>query len=155
MAAAAPQAGELVTEGLLYRWVPNTEDSFDYEEKKPCKLAFRPDKGERGISVFLADLLNSPGDVVSDLPGYGVCQFTVGQLLAEARRLRADRGNRFDEEITITYEPTKQPTKGQAHCYIQPVPAVVQKALYKRVAAMTPEFLPDAAVAGFDPDRDP
>lgn len=153
--AAAPQPGDLVIDGLLYRWVPNTDLSFDYQENKPSKLAFRPDKGESGISVFLVALLNGPGDVVYDLPGYGVCEFTAQQFLAEVRRLRERKDNKFDQDVTIHYEPTPQPVKGRAHCYIQPMPAIVQKALYKRVATMTPGFPPAPAAAGFDPERDP
>jgi hypothetical protein len=141
--------GDAVLRGLLYRWIPNTELSFDYKSGKPSKMAFRPDheKGETGISVFRADLIG-PREVIYGLDGYGVCEFTAEAFLQEVRRLRESRENRFDEEVRITCDPNAVPVKGHAHCYIDPMPAIIQKALYKRLATMTPGFLPGASVAG-------
>ncbi len=139
--------------------MPNTELSYDYKENRPSKLAFRPDRGEnsvpeKGISVFLAEYLeHGPNDVIHDLPGYGVCEFTAEEFLAEVTRLRSSRDNDFDQQVVIRYDPTDTPRKGKAHCYIEPVPTIVQKALYKRVARMAPGFLPEPAVAGFRPEN--
>jgi hypothetical protein len=139
--------GEPVLRGLLYRWIPNTELSFDYKSAKPSKMAFRPDQGETGISVFRADLIG-PQEVIHGLEGYGVCEFTAEAFIEEVRRLRESRENRFDENVTISFDPNGVPVKGHAHCYIQPMPPIIQKALYKRLATMTPGFLPGASVAG-------
>ena len=100
-------------------------------------------------------MLAGPGDVIYDLPGYGVCEFTAQQLLAEVRRLRERAKNKLDRDVTIRFDPTQQPVKGHAHCYIEPVQSILQKALYSRIASMADGFLPGPAVTGFDPNRDP
>ena len=154
MAAADIRPGDPVLFGLLYRWIPNTELSFDYKGKKPGKVAFRPDRGETGISVFRADLTR-PQDVIDGLEGYGVCEFTAEQFLTEVGRLRASDENDFDQEVTIEFDPTTEhPRAGHAHCYVKPMPALIQKALYRRVSRMTDGYLPGPAVAGRSTERD-
>lgn len=152
MAATESQPGDRVLRGLLYRWVPNTVLSYDYKGKKAGKLAFRPDEGETGISIFRADLV-TPANVIHDLDGYGVCQFTAEEFLEEVERLRASDENNFDEEVTIIFEPNDWPVKGHAHCYIDPVPGLIQKALYRRLAKMTDGYHPGPAVAGRSAER--
>lgn len=140
--------GDRVLRGLVYRRIPNTVLPYDYKERKPGKLAFRPDRGEYGISVFLADLLTGPQDVIRGLDGYGVCEFRAEHFHDEVARLRGSRDNDFDEDVPITFEPNEYPVVGHAHCYIEPVPGILQKALYKRLARMTDGYHPGPPVAG-------
>jgi hypothetical protein len=141
------KSGDSVVRGLLYRWIPNTQLSYDYRTRKPTKMAFRPNENETGISVFLADLIQ-PGDVIHALDGYGVCQFTAEELLMAADQLRADPANKFSTPVTITFDPDSAPVKGHAHCYIDPMPTVLQKRLYKAVARMTAGYEPGPSVGG-------
>jgi hypothetical protein len=147
VAVAEIRPGDPIVRGILYRWISNTILSYDYSSKKANKMAFRPDKGESGISVFRADLV-LPADVIYGLEGYGVCEFRAEAFLEEVRRLRADPKNDFDEEVTIKFEPNSVPRKGHGHCYIDPMPTLIQKALYRRLTKMVEGFLPAPAVAG-------
>jgi hypothetical protein len=147
VAAAEIKPGDSLVTGLLYRCVPNTHGSYDYNEKKAGKLAFKPDYRENGISVYRADLV-APAEVLHELDGYGVCQFTAEAFLSEVKRLRESKENDFDQPVTITFEPSSRPRCGHGHCYIEPMPGLIQKALYKRLARIVDGFHPGPAVAG-------
>ncbi len=75
--------------------------------------------------------------------GYGLCTIDIPRFLAELNRLKADPKLRSRDDVAITYAPSAD--DGPAHCYIEPVPGLVQKAL-RRVAV--PEVLPSAPVEG-------
>ncbi|MGH7411132.1 MAG: hypothetical protein ACREJ6_08780 [Candidatus Methylomirabilis sp.] len=142
MTEPAPKVGERLTTGLLFRRVPNTDLQWDYKGGGPTKLAFRPDKGEDGISTFLTHLTTEK-EVLLGHPGYGLCTIDIPRFLEEIERLKADPKIRFREDVAITYTPSHE--DGPAHCYIAPVPGLIQKALRRVAVAKEP---PSTAVEG-------
>jgi len=150
----APRPGERLDHGDLYRRVSNTIGHYDYQGRRAGKQAFRPsldpDTGirETGISTYLASL-TTRGDTLRGHPGYGVCIISIEVFRAELARVRADPKARFNEDVAVTFSPSER--DGPAHVYIDPVPAIVQKAL-RRIARMDVE--PGPPVAG-RPQYDP
>jgi hypothetical protein len=132
LSVPTPQVGETLTTGVLFRRIPNTDLSWSYKDGGPGKIGFRPDKNETGISTFLTHLTTKE-EVLRNHEGYGLCTIDIPRFLADVERMRATPKLVVPENLAIRYAPSAE--DGPAHCYIEPVPGLIQKAL-RRVAVV-------------------
>lgn len=140
MSQRPPDPGELLFEGILLRRVPNDDGRWNPECGLPGKLAFAPAKnhstGEReaGISTYLAHLTSREQVLAGHDQHYGLVAIDIAVLHEAVAALRTRKGVASFGEFTVTFEPIDDPKAGEArhaHCYIEPMPAVIQKELVR------------------------
>lgn len=103
---ALPTAkGERLTEGLLYRFIPNWRTLWDYDLDRPSPRAFRRRSGEQYVSMYL-DGLTGVQQLEALRPTFGICAVRVEDLL---------RGPVQDPLIEVVYEPDEEQPEGRAH----------------------------------------
>ncbi len=72
--------GEVVTEGLLYRFIPNLNIYWEYDRDRPSPRAFRLRSNEGDVSMYL-DGLTTCGCLRMFKPSFGLYAFRVERLL--------------------------------------------------------------------------
>lgn len=140
MNQSSPQRGERLTQGLLFRRVPNTDGRWDPQCGLPRKGAFAPGVDrqtrvrENGISTYLAELTSAEQVLAGLDPHFGVVVIDIQELHEALAAARKQKGATNFGEVTVIFEPSDDPADGaarHAHCYIEPVPNVVQKELVR------------------------
>lgn len=92
--------GEVVTEGLLYRFIPNLEVYWEYDLDRPSPRAFRRRPNEGDVSMYLNGLTTT-GCLRILKPRFGIYGFRVKDLLALGG-------------VAITYDPDHTQLEGGA-----------------------------------------
>ena len=124
-------AGEHVIEGLLYRFIPNTNIYWEYDRDRPSPRAFRLRPGEKdGVSMYL-DGLTSAERLEALRPTFGIYAVRAEKLLKEQR-------------LSIVYLPDDTLPEGIAHVAISGVNRRVAEWIAREVAHRVKA--PDAAV---------
>ena len=144
MTQSRPEPGEQLTSGHLFRRIPNYEGWWDPLAGLPCKQGFAPgyDRNrakETGISTYLVGLTNIDEVLHGQDPAFGVVVIDIEELHAAVEALRPRMGTGRNKvkpfgPFSIIFDPTTDPVDGparHAHCWIDPVPPVVQKELVR------------------------
>jgi hypothetical protein len=138
-----PERGEKLTTGLLFRRIPNWQGFWDSDCGLPLKQAFNPgrDKSgakETGISTYLQRLTNVDEVLEGHNPAFGVVLIDIAEVLSAVGELRNRMGGKKGVppfgEFSVIFEPSTTPeagAAGHAHCWMDPVPASVQKELVR------------------------
>ncbi len=72
--------GELITEGLLYRFIPNLDIYWEYDRDRPSPRAFRRRSNEGDVSMYL-DGLTTVAHLADLKPEFGIYSIRVERLL--------------------------------------------------------------------------
>jgi hypothetical protein len=80
------EAGKPITDGVLYRRIPNKADYYAEAEDRPSGLVFLPDKDEDYVSMSLQSKI-TPEKLLAGHPGYGLCEIDVRDLLEVGLRV--------------------------------------------------------------------
>ena len=90
--------GEVVTEGLVYRFIPNLEIYWEYDRDRPSPRAFRLRPNEGDVSMYLNGLTTS-GCLRMFKPTFGLYAFPVDRLLGLGG-------------VTVVYDPDHTQQEG-------------------------------------------
>ena len=100
--------GDEITEGIIYRRIPNRETHFEREAGIPTYFAFFPRPQDHGVlSAYLKDYVseeeartdpNRPGDRT-----FGLCELDIAKIRTATQ-----------EAVSVRYAPSTQPL-GYAH----------------------------------------
>lgn len=132
-------AGQRVTDGVLYRFIPNLAVYWEYDRDRPSPRAFRSRPGEKdGVSMYIEG--HTSVDRLGALrPSFGIYAIDVERLLQE-------------ERLSITYDPDETLPEGHAHVTVAGVNRRVAEWIAREVAyRLNP---PGPAVASLTPDID-
>jgi hypothetical protein len=91
----------LITEGILFRFVPNWQTHWEYDLNRPSPRAFRRRPGEEYVSAYLDGKTSvaALADLYSD---FAICALEVPKLLAH------------NSEIWVTPRPISDVPEGLA-----------------------------------------
>jgi hypothetical protein len=98
--ALPTNAGEAVTEGLLYRFIPNLEIYWEYDKDRPAPRVFRQRPSESDVSMYL-DGLTTVERLRALRPAFGI-------YAVSAERICAFGG------MSIRYDPDPSVPEGAA-----------------------------------------
>jgi hypothetical protein len=90
--------GEVVTEGYLYRFIPNLEIYWEYDRDRPSPRAFRRRPTEADVSMYLNGLTTT-GCLRIFKPSFGIYAFRVERLLEL-------------DGVTVVYDPDHTQPEG-------------------------------------------
>jgi hypothetical protein len=90
--SAELKPGQEVTEGLLYRRIPNDAAHWVREEQRPTKFNFVPAKAHVHLSMQIGGR-TTPEKILADYPGFGLLEIEVIAF--------ASRG------LRVTYQPAE------------------------------------------------
>ncbi|MGH7267693.1 MAG: hypothetical protein ACREMB_22985 [Candidatus Rokuibacteriota bacterium] len=95
-------AGQRVTEGVLYRFIPNLAVYWEYDRDRPSPRAFRSRPGEKdGVSMYIEG--HTTLERLKALrPSFGIYGIEVERLLQE-------------ERLSVNYDPDGTLPEGRAH----------------------------------------
>lgn len=90
--------GDVVTEGLLYRFIPNLETFWEYDRDRPSPRSFRRRPNEADVSMYLNGLTTT-GCLRILKASFGIYAFRVERLL--------ELGG-----VTVVYDPDHTQPEG-------------------------------------------
>ena len=132
-------AGQRITRGLIYRFIPNTLVYWEYDRDRPSPRAFRLRPGEKdGVSMYL-DGLTSADRLMAMKPMFGICTIRVEELLGEQR-------------VSVLYMPDETLPEGAAHVAVSGVNRRVAEWIAREVAQRLKP--PAAAVVSLAEDEE-
>lgn len=92
MTDAPYRRGQEITDGVVYRRIPNRPTFYDHEQHRPTSQTFRRDAQEPYVSMSLASLCTMDEVMAGDEHrDFGLCSLPVSSLIALG--------------LTVTYEP--------------------------------------------------
>lgn len=114
-------AGQHVTHGVLYRFIPNLDVYWEYDRDRPSPRAFRRRPGETdGLSMYI-DGHTSVQRLELLQPTFGIYALNVASLSAEAR-------------LHVIYDPNDSLPEGRAHVFVTGVNRRVAEWIARDVA---------------------
>ena len=134
--------GQRITEGHVFRRIPNWRTHFDEDEGRPDITAFAPrlQDGD-ALSAHLETLVSEVQAIrfMDEDPGlrnFGLCRLDIGQIVKET-----------DGLAWVEYRGTAQPVLGHAHVVIRDCRAVEIQLVLARIARVVrpPRDLKDRA----------
>lgn len=135
--AAPVTLGEAVTEGVVYRFIPNLAIYWEYDRDRPSSRAFRRRPNEGDLSGYLNGLTTT-GCLKILRPPFGIFAFRVEDLLALG-------------EVAVIYDPDHTQPEGGAEVAVTGInrrrAEVMAREIGDRVCAPAPAV---QALAGED-----
>ncbi len=116
-------AGQRVTDGVLYRFIPNLVVYWEYDRDRPSPRVFRSRPGEKdGVSLFIeGHTLLARLEALQ--PSFGICAIDVARLLQEPR-------------LSVIYDPDETLPEGRAHVVVAGVNRRVAEWIAREVASV-------------------
>lgn len=114
-------AGQRVTDGTLYRFIPNLDVYWEYDRDRPSPRAFRSRPGEtEGVSMYIEG--HTTVEQLERLrPAFGIYAIDVTRLLE-------------DERLSVTYDPDETAPEGHAHVVVSGVNRRVAEQIARQLA---------------------
>lgn len=125
-------AGQHITDGILYRFIPNLAVYWEYDRDRPSPRVFRSRPGEKdGVSMYIEG-----HTILARLetlqPSFGICAVNVTRLLQESR-------------LSVIYDPDETLPEGRAHVVVSGVNRRVAEWIAREVAHVVKRPAPAAS----------
>jgi hypothetical protein len=137
--------GQRITDGTLYRFVPNLTVYWEYDRDRPSPRVFRSRPGEEdGVSMYLEGHTAVPA-LERLQPSFGICAIEVQRLLQEPR-------------LSVTYDPQGELPEGRAHVVVSGINRRTAEWIAREVVAVIRRPAPavsSLAIAGEEAQTNP